>query len=82
MTGHVEEKAVKRNEYLGVMVDDLPDFMTDEERTSVNLYTFSSVIGAGLQETIRKLEELEAKVAEKEIKLQELEDKISQLESV
>ena len=33
MTGHVEEEAVKRNEYLGVMVDELPDFITDEERT-------------------------------------------------
>jgi hypothetical protein len=70
VSGHVEEEAVKRNEYLGVMVDDLPDFMTDEARTSVNLYTFSSVIGAALQETIRRLEELEAKIELKKTEVQ------------
>ena len=53
---------------VGIIAEQAPDILLDEEGKAVDLYTYASVLGKALQEQIRKNKVLETKIAALEAK--------------
>ncbi len=49
--------------YLGVIAEESPDIICDEEKKNINLYSFISLIGAAVQEIQGRLEAIEKQLA-------------------
>lgn len=49
---------------LGIITDEAPECVLDKEKKTVNLYSYTSLIGKSHQELIERVKELESKVAE------------------
>ena len=49
--------------YLGVIAEESPDIICDEEKKNINLYPFISLIGAAVQEIQGRLEAIEKQLA-------------------
>lgn len=53
---------------VGLIAEQTPDILLDEEGDAVDLYTYASVLGKALQEQIKKNNDLEARIEELEKK--------------
>lgn len=67
-----DEKKTREKDHIGLITDEVPDFLTDKDQSYIKLYDLLSLTVSTLQTTIKKVETLELKVKDLENEIEKL----------